>query len=68
MENVRKEKKKTHPGFKKVKELPPSFFERVSLDAAWFSFSLTEEPSGHLVGGEGGTTVSTCSRQSPSSS
>lgn len=62
------EKRKKHPGFKEVKELPPSFFERVSLDAAWFSFSLTEEPSGHLVGGEGGTTVSTCSRQSPSSS
>lgn len=57
-----------HSGFKKVKELPFSNFRRVCLDEAYFIFSLVGASPGHLGGGEGGTTVSTCSHQSPSSS
>lgn len=47
-----------------MKELPPSVFLRLSLDEAYIIFSLTLQFSGQLGGGKGGTTVSTCSRQS----
>lgn len=63
-----KKKFKKKSGFKKVKELPFSVFTRVCLDEAWFILSLAGASSGHLGGGEGGATVSTCSHQSPSSS